>query len=804
MANIIQDLRYGIRMLLKHPWFTGTVVLTLALGIGANTALFSIINTLVLRPLPLPQPEQMVQVWEVSKQSGNLKFPVALPNMVDWQTQSSSFAHIAAYTPVGLNLTVGDQPEFISVLSVTPDYFKAIGVTPALGRDIREEDGLATAPRTAVLSHGFWQQRFAADPQVVGRTIRLNSENCTVIGVMPKGFAFPNSEVAIWAPMRGDLKVSSRQVHAYQAIGRLKPGVTLQQAQTEMDAIAFRLDAEYPGTNREVGIRLVPLQKELVETEQPRLLLLFGALLTVLLITCANLAGLLSARASARQKESAIRSALGAGRGRLVRQMFTESMLMVLLGGGLGVLVAHFGLKALLAIYPSSPATWTQFGIDRAALLFTLFISLLVGFGFGLLPALQFSRTRLNETLKEGNRGTSGRGTERLRSVLVTVQIALALILLTTGGLLYRSMRQLQQVNPGFNPEQLLTMQLTLPRAKYAEDEQKVRFFEEVLAQVTALPDVKTAAVASELPFVDENSASSFQIVGGPPLPRGVTNDTNRRTVSADYFQTLGLQLVRGRKFDNRDTAKAPRVVIINEAMAHKFWPDDDPLSRYVTFNSDTQYQIIGVVSNAKHTSLQEEDEPTAYTSHQQVTSRTMDLAVRANYSFDREPAALINSIRQTVTKIDPEQAIHNVGTMEQRLSESIAPQRFVALLLSLFATLAMIQALIGIYGVMSYAVTQRRQELGIRMALGAHAGNILSLVLKRGMKLTLIGIALGLIGAFASTRLLRDMLFGVKPIDPLTFAGVTLLLICISLVACFLPARRATKVDPMNVLRNE
>jgi putative ABC transport system permease protein len=800
---MIQDLRYGIRMLLKRPWFTCTVVLTLALGIGANTALFSIINVLLLRPLPLPQPEQMVQVWEVSRQSGNQKFPVALPNMVDWRTQSSSFANIAAYSPTSLNLTGEDQPERISVLSVTTDYFKVIGVTPAMGRDLREEDGLPNAPRTAVLNYGFWQRHFAAAPQIIGRTIRLNSENCTVIGVMPKGFNFPNSEVAVWAPMRGNLSAAGRQVHAYQAIARLKPGVALQQAQAEMNAIASRLEQEYPDTNKDVGIRLVSLQKELVETEQPRLLLLFGALLTVLLITCANLAGLLSARASARQKESAIRSALGAGRRRLVRQMLTESMLMVLLGGGLGVLIAHLGVKALLAIYPSSPATWTEFGIDRAALLFTLAISVLVGLGFGLLPALQFSRTRLNETLKEGNRGTAGRGTERLRSVLVTVQIALALILLTAGGLLIRSMRQLQQVNPGFNSEQLLTMQLALPR-KYAEDEQKTRFFEEVLAQVKALPDVKTAAVASQLPFIGENSASSFQIVGGPPLPSGQTLDTNRRTVSADYFQTLGLQLVRGRRFDNRDTAQAPRVVIINEAMARKFWPGDDPLDRYVTFNSSTQYQIIGVVSNAKHSSLQEEDEPTAYTSHQQVTSRTMDLAVRANYSFDREPAALINAIRQTVSKIDPEQPIFNIATMDQRLSQSIAPQRFVALLLSLFATLALIQALIGIYGVMSYAVSQRRQELGIRMALGAHPGNILSLVLRRGMKLTLIGMALGLMGAVASTRLLRDMLFGIKPVDPLTFAAMTLLLMCISLVACLLPARRATKVDPMNVLRSE
>ena len=801
---MIQDFRYAVRMLLKHPFFTCTVVLTLALGIGANTALFSIINTLLLRPLPLPQSEQVVQVWEVSRQSGNLKFPVALPNLVDWRAQSSSFAHIAAFSSIGLNLIVDDQPQYISVLSVTPNYFKVIGVTPAMGRDLREEDGLASAARTAVLSYGFWQTRFAADPQIVGRTIRLNSENCTVIGVMPKGFAFPNSEVAVWSPMRGNLAAAGRNLHAYQAIARLKPGVALPQAQTEMNAIAARLEGEYPDTNKDVGIRLVSLQKELVETEQPRLLLLFGALLTVLLITCANLAGLLSARASARQKESAIRSALGAGRRRLVRQMLTESMLMVLLGGALGVLVAYFGVKALLAIYPSSPATWTEFGIDRAALLFTLVISLLVGLGFGLLPALQFSRTRLNETLKEGSRGTAGRGTEKLRAVLVTVQIAFALVLLTVGGLLIRSMQQLQQVNPGFNAEQLLTMQLALPRTKYTEDEQRARFFEEVVAQVKALPDVKNVAVASQLPFVGENSASSFQIVGGPPLPKGQTLDTSRRTVSTDYFQTLGLQLMRGRTFDQRDTAQAPRVVIINEAMARKFWPGDDPLGRYITLNSSTQYEIIGVVSNAKHSSLQEEDEPQAFTAHQQVPSRTMDLAVRANYSFEREPAALVNAIRQTVSKIDPEQAVYNIGTMEQRLSQSIAPQRFVALLLSLFAALALIQALIGIYGVMSYAVTQRRQELGIRMALGARPGSILSLVLRRGMKLTLIGMALGLIGAVASTRFLRDMLFGIKPIDPLTFAAMTLLLIGISLVACFLPARRATKVDPLDVLRSE
>jgi putative ABC transport system permease protein len=801
---MFQDLRYGMRMLLKHPGFTCMVVLTLAVGIGANTALFSIINALLLRPLPFPQPERLVQVWEVARQSGNQKFPVALPNLVDWRRESRSIAHIAAYLPVGFSMSDHDQPEHISVLSVTTDYFKVIGVAPMLGRDLREEDGQPNAPRTAILSHGFWRQRFAADPQVVGRSIRLNSEHCAVIGVMPKGFAFPNAETAVWTPMRGNLSTAPRELHGYQAVARLKPGVALQQAQTEMEAIARRLEEQYPVTNANVGVRLVSLQQELVEAEQPRLLLLFGALLTVLLITCANLAGLLSARAAARKKEPAIRAALGAGRGRLARQMLTESALMALPAGILGVLVANLGVKALLAIYPLSPASWTEFSVDGAALLFTLIVSLFVGVGFGLAPALQFSRASLGEVLKEGGRGTAGRATERLRGVLVTAQIALALVLLTANGLLLRSLRQLQQVNPGFNPEQLLTVQLALPRAKYPGDEQQARFFEQVLAQVTTLPDIKASAVTSEAPFLGENSAGSFQIIGRPPLSKGETRDANRRTVSADYFQTLGLRLIRGRRFDQRDSAQAARVVIINEAMARKFWPGADPLGQRITFNSQTQYEIIGLVSNVKHSKLQEEDEPEAYTHYLQVPSRTMDLAVRANFSFDHVPATLTNGLRRAVAAVDPEQAIHNLATMEQRLSHSIAPQRFVALLLSLFATLALIQAVIGIYGVMSYVVTQRKRELGVRIALGASAADVISLVVRQGLKPTLIGTALGLAAAFSLTRLLREMLFGIRPVDPLTFVTVTLLLTCVSLAACFLPARRATKVDPMNVLRSE
>jgi putative ABC transport system permease protein len=802
--EMFQDFRFGIRMLLKNPGFTVVAVLALALGIGANTALFSIVNALLLRPLPLPLPEQLIQIWEFDRQSGNQKFPVALPNLADWRAQSQSFAHIAVYQPTSFNLTGDDETEQVSALSVSANYFKVIGVTPAHGRDFRDEDGLAGAPRIAILSHGFWQRRFAADPKIIGRTIRLSSEICTIIGVMPAGFAFPDSEVAIWTTMRGDFAAAGRSLHAYRSVARLKPGVTLQQAQAEMDTIARRLEQQYAGTNTNVGIRLVPLQKELVGDEQPRLLMLFGAVFFVLLIACANIASLLLAQAAARQKEMAIRAALGARRGRLVRQMLSESVLLALLGGCLGVLLAVWGVKALLAVDPGGQASWAQFGIDRAALGFTLILSLLVGIGFGLAPALQCSRPPLNETLKEGSHGIAGRRSQRLRGALVVAEIALALVLLAGGGLLIRSLWRLQQVDPGFNPERLLTMRLALPRAKYPEAGQQAQFIEQMLERVAALPGVKAVAATSVLPFTGPNSASSFQIAGRPPLPPGQTLDTNRRTVSEGYFQTLGVRLVRGRNFDRRDTAQAACVAIINEAMARKFWPSEDPLGQRITFNSSTQYEIIGVVSEVKHSRLQEEIGPEAYTHHQQLPSRTMDLAVRADAVAGPESAGLIAGIRRAVREVDPEQPVYDIRTMEQRLSHSIAPQRFIALLLSLFAALAMILAALGIYGVMSYSVTQRTHELGIRMALGARPSDLLGLVIRQGMKLALAGMAIGLATALALTRLMKEMLFGVQPADPLTFAAIGFLLTGVAFAACYLPARRATKVDPLIALRRE
>jgi len=802
--EMIQDLRYGVRTLVKHPGFTFVAVLTLALGIGANTAIFSIVNALLLRPLPFPQPEQLVQVWEVSRQSGNEEFDVALANLADWRAQSQSFGRLAAYETADFSLTGGDEPERLFGLNVTANYFKVIGVPAAQGRDFRDDEDRPGAPRVAIISHGFWQRRFAAGPNILGQTIKLNSESYNVIGIMPAGFAFPYSTVEVWTPMRVEPATVNRGQHYYRSVARLKPGVRLEQARAEMDTIARRLEKQYPGTNTDVGIRLVPLQKELVGDEQSRLLTLFGAALFVLLIACANIANLLLAQAAGRASEMAIRSALGARRGRLARQVLSESVLLALLGGGVGALAAVWGVKALLAINPGGAAPWVQFGVDRAALGFTLLISLLTGIGFGLVPALQCSRPDLNETLKGGSRGAAGLRSKRLRGALIVAETALALALLVGGGLLLRSLWRLQQVSPGFNPEHLLTMQLALPRAKYPENQQRARFFEQMVERVAALPGVKAAAVTSLLPFSGSNSASSFQIIGRPPLPRGHTLDTNRRTVSANYFQTLGVRLTRGRDFDRRDTAQAPGVVIINEAMARKFWPGEDPIGQRLTFNSSTEYEIIGLVSDVKHTRLQQENEPEAYTHYQQLPARRMDLAARGDALAGHDPASLIAGIRHAVREVDPEQPVYNIRTMEQRLSHSIAPQRFIALLLSLFAAVALILAAVGIYGVMSYAVAQRTHELGVRMALGAPPRDVLKLVVGQGMKLALAGVGIGLAAAFGLTRLMKGLLFGVSALDPLTFIAVALLLAGVALIACYLPARRAMRVDPLTALRRE
>lgn len=802
MQTIWQDMKYGVRMLIKHPGFTVVAVLTLALGIGANSAIFSVVNAVLLRPLQFKEPDRLVKLWETLPQQG-LTGSVSAPNFLDWREQNQVFTELSAYETANFSLQGKDQPERVLGVSTTAGFFDVISTPPQLGRTFQAGEDQAGRNLVAVISDRLWQRNFGADPEIVGKSITLGGESFNVIGVMPPGFEFPSATTDVWTPLVfSKEQLAERGNHSLRVIGRLKADATLQQAQEQMSAIARRIAQQYPDNQAGRDIKLIRLQEETVQNVRPALLILLGAVGFVLLIACTNVANLLLARAATRRREIAIRTALGAGRARLVRQFLTESLLLSLMGGALGLIVGKWGVDALVALASGFLPRASEIGLDARVLGFTLLLSMMTAIVFGLAPALQISKTDVQEALKEGgSSGSSPRG-NWLRSLLAVAEIAAALMLLVGAGLLIRSFMRLQQVNTGLRPQNVLTMKITLPEAKYKTKESAITFHDQVLGRVSALPGVETAGMINILPIQQYGWNGHIRVEGipqnDPPLL------VEYRTASTDYFRTLGIPLVQGRLFNTGDTATATQVVVVNQTFVRQLLAGQDPIGKRIN-NGDNEVNwmtITGVVGDVRQSGLSRPTRPELFIPYTQPqgNSQSMSLVVRAA----SDPTTLANAIRREVLAVDPNQPIYDIQTMETVIGKSVSNQRLNMLLMGIFAALAMTLALVGIYSVMSYMVTQHTREIGIRIALGAQTGHILKLVLGQGLLLTFIGVGLGLLGAYGLTRLMASLLYEVKSTDPVTFLAVSLLLVAVALLACYLPARRASRVDPMVALRYE
>jgi putative ABC transport system permease protein len=800
MTTLKQDLRYGVRMLLKNPGFAIVAVIALALGIGANAAIFSVVNTVLLRSLPYDDPDRLMVLRE-NKLPEFPEFSVSPGNFLDWQKENTTFEKLAAINGTAYNLVGDAEPERLRGARVSAGLFEMLGANPAQGRTFLDDEDQPGHDNVAILSSSLWKRRFGSDPNVVGQAITLSATSYTVIGVMPPAFQFPDRETDVWTPIAFNARQAQQHgAHYISVIGRLKPGVTQEQAATEMDAIAGRLAEQYPDTNTGWRVNVLPMQESEVRDIKSALLVLLGAVALVLLIACANVANLLLARATARQKEIAIRTALGASRRRIAQQLLTESILLALAGGGVGLLLAVWGIGSLLKLAPQELPRVRDVTLDLRVLGFTLVVTLLTGVIFGLVPALQASRPNLNETLKEGGRGTTG-GHHRVRGTLVITEVALALLLLVGAGLLIRSFYRLQQVTPGFNSKNALAVTVSLPGKKYPQDDQQSGFFAQLLDRVATLPGVVAVGATQSLP-IQGDYVLAFNIQGRPPNGPGQEPNTNYYAVSPDYFKAMGIPLLRGRVFTEQDKKDSPRVAVINEELAKKFFPDEDPIGKRINVTNGPERfrEIVGIVGDVKQYGLAQPTTMQTYEPYLQTPFSGMTLVVRA----DGNPAALTGAIRSEVLAIDKEQPVSRIRPLEQVVSESVAKQRFLMLLLGIFASVALVLAAVGLYGVMSYSVNQRTHEIGIRAALGAQRKDVLKLVVGQGMALALSGAGIGLTASFALTRLMTSLLFGVSATDPLTFAGIALLLTIVALLACYLPARRAMKVDPMIALRYE
>src|SRR6201988_157282 len=810
MNTLLADIRFGLRMLLKSPTMTIVALVALTLGIGANTAIFSVVNAVLLRALPYADAEQLVLVWEKRHGGRTDQNVINLGNFTDWKEQNQVFSDMAVFFDRSFNLTSDGEPEEVSGEYATPNLFSVLGTTPVLGRTFVDEDAGDAQTGVAVISYGLWQRRFGGDNQIVGRKIILNEQPSTIVGVMPANFGWhirkgtqPSKPADIWVPFQITNDLRQRHGRFASAVARLKAGVSRDQAQREMDTIGIRLAQQYPEFNTTWGINVVPLRTQLTGEIRRPLLILLGAVGFVLLIACANVANLLLARASSRRKEIAVRAGLGASRWRIARQLLTESVMLSLVGGTFGVLVAWWGTKALVALSPPSLIDLNSVGVSQPVLGFTLGLSLMTGIVFGLVPALDATRFDLHDSLKEGGKSVGGAtGSNRVRSLFVVTQVALALVLLVGAGLLVKSLKRLQAVDTGFNANNLLTVRVSLPMRKYETDQNRISFLKEAGEQMKALPGVEAVGAINTPPFTGLYSGTSVD-VDGQQLPPERELKTGVCVTDADYFQTMQIPLKLGRLYNDQEATEMRHVVVVNETFVEKNLGGQNPLGRRLTIymkEENVPSEIIGVVADHKHLGLDVPVEPVAYWPHPELVYPGMTLMLRTR----GDASALAPAARNVIHGLDPQQPIGEVSTMESLLSTSVARARFSASLLTVFSFLALVMAAVGIYGVMSYSVLQRTHEIGVRMALGAQRLDVLRLVVKKGIVLGAAGVVVGLAASFALTRLIATLLFDVTTTDTGTFAIVSLGLFLVTLFAGYVPARRATKVDPLKALRYE
>ncbi|HEY7481571.1 MAG TPA: ABC transporter permease [Gemmatimonadales bacterium] len=802
MLAPLAGLRRAIRSLRRAPAFSLAAVATLALGIGANTVVFSVVNGVLLDPLGYPDPDRLVVVW--GRHSAIGRETASLPDFLDWRSQARSFQGMAAMTYTRFNLTGQGEPEVVSGGIATAALFTVFGVTPTIGRGFREGEERGAAPKVAMLGEGYWLRRFGGQQDIVGRQILLSGMPYTVIGIVPTELRFER-RVDVWTPLATDT-TRPRRADFLTVFGRLRPGVSLERAQQEMATIAARLESQYPETNANWSAEVVALREQVVGEIRPALLVFMGAVALVLLIACANVANLMLARAAQRSREVTIRSALGASRARLGGELLLESVVLGLIGGGLGLLLAFWGIEALRSLEPGTIPRIQEIGLDLRVLGFTLGLSLLAGLLFGLAPVWRLSGRDLSDGLIEGSRGVAGgSGIHRARSALVLAEVALAFVLLIGATLLLRSFDRLQQVDPGFSTDRVLTARVTLPRLKYPEENQWAAFGEQLLSHAAAQPGVRAAALVSDAPLGDSPPYFSFEIQGKETAPEGAVQDAAVFTTSAGYFQTLRIPLLAGRFYDGGDRPDGERVAVISQSLADRFWERGRAIGARITLGDPRDPEavwmtIVGVAGDVRHERLSEQGYPQLYLPFSQAPTRSVVLTVRTQ----GEPAALIPALRRSLASLDPELPLADVATLDERKAASLARPRINASVLAGFALAALVLASVGIYGVVAYGVVQRTRELGIRMALGAGGGTLLRMVIRQGMRPVLAGMALGVAGALTGGWVLRSLLFGVGAADPATFVAVTCFLVAVALAAIYLPARRAAQSDPMVALRNE
>lgn len=806
MRSVLDELRYALRTLRGSPTFTVVALLTLALGIGANTAIFSVVNAVLLQPLPFRDAGRLVQIWETNPQKGIDQVTTNVPNYLDWRRRSRTLEDIAVYRASRRTL-LGDGPaERFASQAVTASYFKALGVEPALGRSFLPAEEVLGNHNVLVLGHGFWQRRLGRDPEIVGKKLNLDGVELEVVGVMPPGFEglWQQERPSFWTPLPPQVFEDSRGQTYADAVARLAPGATVRQAQAEMDGIAAELGRQYPETNGGWGVVLVPLKEQLVGGLRRTLLVVFSCVAVVLLIVCVNLANLLLARAATRERELALRSALGASNLRLIRQMFAENLLLALAGGALGLLLAGAGIRLLLAFAPSDLPRLSEVRSDAAVFAFAAGLSLLTPLLFGLAPAFRTVRSTLNQAIKEGPGTAAGEGRRghRMRAGLIVSQIALSLMLLIAAGLLVRSLFALRRVDPGFEPRNLLVASMDIDQRKYAEPAQWIAFYQELTRQLVALPAVESVGAVTALPMrsIGINFKAPYHRVEDPQPVRSDAHEADFRSATPEYFKTLLAPLVQGRTFTAADRAGGPRVMIVNESLARKVWPGENPVGRRLRmYWSDWQvYEVIGVIRDMHYYGIRQEPHPEMFVPHAQIPYAPMNVVIRVA----GDPASAVADVRRAILAIDPAEPPFAVTTMEDLVADSIARERFSTLLLGSFALLGVALAAAGLYGLIAYSVAQRRKELAVRSALGADRKHILRMLLRQGLLLTGLGIAVGMAASLSLTGVLRNLLYGISPIDPVTFVGVTVLLVLVALLATYLPARRAARLDVNRIIR--